>query len=105
VWAVRPGVDVGDVPAALVEAKRRGLSRAARIAEAEAPKLGLDAGFCRRYLSNILSFDLGPRELAGLERFRSEAAQLGLVPATSVPFLTAPQPAEPSVEALLARPM
>src|SRR5262249_8059825 len=32
VWAVRPGVDLGGVPAALAEAKRRGLARAGRIA-------------------------------------------------------------------------
>src|SRR6266446_1108398 len=54
VWAVRPGADLCGVDRALVEAKRRGLARAGRIAHDEAPRLGLDAGFCRRYLSNIL---------------------------------------------------
>ncbi len=78
VWAVRPGVDLGDVPEALAEAKRRGLAKAGSIAQREAPKLGLDAGFCRRYLSNILHFDLGPRELAGLHHYYMLACDLGL---------------------------
>jgi chorismate dehydratase len=78
VWAVRPGVDLGGVAAALAEAKRRGQARTGLIAQREAPKLGLDAGFCRRYLSNILHFDLGPRELAGLHHYYMLACELGL---------------------------
>src|SRR5436309_10912027 len=51
VWAVRDGADLGGVEHVLAEAKRRGLQAAGRIAQAEAPGLELDAGFCRRYLS------------------------------------------------------
>ncbi len=80
VWAVRPGVDLGGVDAALIEAKRRGLGRAGLIAHREAPRLGLDAGFCRRYLANILHFDLGPREQAGLHHYYVLACELGLAP-------------------------
>lgn len=80
VWAVRPGADLGEVASALVEAKRRGRERVAQIAHFEAPRLGLDAGFCRRYLTNIIYFDLGPRELAGLRRFYHLACELGLAP-------------------------
>ena len=78
VWAVRPGADLGGVAGALAEAKRRGLARVGRIAHAEAPGLGLDAGFCRRYLSNIIHFDLGPREQAGLHHYYMLACELGL---------------------------
>lgn len=81
VWAVRPGVELGEVPAALRAAKKRGLARAGEIAQREAPLLGLDAGFCRRYLSNIIRYDLGPAEQAGLTRFYELAAELGLAPA------------------------
>jgi chorismate dehydratase len=77
-WAVRPGVDLGNVAWALQEAKRRGLSRVGAIAQAEAPRLGLDAGLCRRYLATVLHFDLGPRELAGLHHYHALASQLGL---------------------------
>ena len=48
------------------------------IAQREAPLLGLDAGFCRRYLSNIIQFDLGPKEQAGLNMFYTLACELGL---------------------------
>ncbi len=80
VWAVRPGVDLNGVDAALIEARRRGLARAGVIAQREAPRLGLDAGFCRRYLANILHFDLGPREQAGLHHYYVLACELGLAP-------------------------
>jgi chorismate dehydratase len=78
VWAVRPGVDLGGVPEALAEAKRRGQARVGRIAHDEAPHLGLDAGFCRRYLTNIIHFDLGPREQAGLHHYYMLACEAGL---------------------------
>src|SRR5262245_5479134 len=78
VWAVREGVELGSVAGALREAKRRGLLHVGQIAHREAPLLGLDAGFCRRYLSNIIQFDLGPREQAGLHHFYMLACELGL---------------------------
>jgi chorismate dehydratase len=80
VWAVRPGVDLGEVAEALTEAKERGKERVARIAHDESAALGLDAGFCRRYLTNIIFFDVGPRELAGLRRFYELASARGLAP-------------------------
>jgi chorismate dehydratase len=77
-WAVRPGADLGGLAEALGQAKRRGRARAGQIAHREAPRLGLDAGFCRRYLDNILHFDLGPREQAGLHHYYMLACELGL---------------------------
>ncbi len=77
-WAVRPGAELGPVADALVEAKRRGLERVGPIAAREAPRLGLDAGFCRRYLQSIIHFDLGPREQAGLHHYYMVACELGL---------------------------
>jgi predicted solute-binding protein len=69
------------VALALHEAKRRGCKRSGTIAHEEAPRLGLDAGFCRRYLANIIHFDLGPREQAGLLHYYRLACELGLAPA------------------------
>ena len=80
VWAVREGVDLRGVDRALQQARDHGLAKAGPIAQREAAKLGLDPGFCRRYLSNILCFDLGPNELAGLARFYELARELGLAP-------------------------
>src|SRR6516165_3692263 len=62
-WAVRAGADLGSVEEALQEARRRGGRRVGPIAQQEGPRLGLDAGFCRRYLQTVIHFDLGPREL------------------------------------------
>jgi len=80
VWAVREGVELGSVEEAFLEAKRRGIAHCGRIAHHEAPKLSLDAGFCRRYLANIIHFDFGPREQAGLHHFYMLACELGLAP-------------------------
>lgn len=79
VWAVRAGAELGGVEQALVEAKARGCARCGEIAQREAPLLGLDAGYCRRYLTNIIHFDLGPREQAGLHHYNMLACELGLV--------------------------
>lgn len=80
VWAVRSGVELGDAEAAFLKAKEYGLANAGVIAQREAAALGLDPGFCRRYLSNILRFDLGPQELAGMKRFRELVEETGLLP-------------------------
>jgi chorismate dehydratase len=56
------------------------LSHVGKIAEREAQNLGLDPGFCRRYLSNILCFDLGAREIAGLRKFHALCRELSLAP-------------------------
>jgi len=80
VWAVREGAELGPVADALLEAKQRGCARTGEIAHREAAPLGLDAGFCRRYLANIIHFDLGPREQAGLHYYYTLACELGLAP-------------------------
>ena len=80
-WAVRDGVELSQkTAAAFGKAKAFGLSRAGQIAAREAPHLGLDSGYCRRYLTNIIHYDLGTRELAGLARYYSLAVELGLAP-------------------------
>ncbi len=80
VWAVRDGVDLGSAEAAFHRAKTNGLAKAGAIAAREAKALGLDPGYCRRYFTNILRYDLGPAELAGLARFYQLAVQAGLAP-------------------------
>lgn len=82
VWAVRDGVELPPgTAAAFRKARDFGLSRAGVIAAREASGLGLDAGYCRRYLTNVLHYGLGPRELQGLRRYYSHAVDLGLAPA------------------------
>lgn len=79
VWAVRAGVELGDAEAAFHQAKGYGLAHAGEIAAREAPRLGLDAGFCRRYMSNVIRYDLGAAELAGMKRYRELATESGLL--------------------------
>ncbi len=80
VWAVRGGVELGVAERAFHRAKEYGLSRAGVIAQREAAGLGLDPGYCRRYLANIIRYNLGPDELAGMRKYHELAAELGLVP-------------------------
>ena len=90
VWAVRGGVELGAAEQAFLRAKEYGLAHAGRIAQREAAALGLDAGYCRRYLANIIRYDLGAAELAGLRKYHELAAELGLAPAR-VPLLANPE--------------
>ena len=98
VWAVREGVELGAAEAAFHKAKEYGLANAGAIAQREAAALGLDPGFCRRYLSNILRYDLGGAELAGMQKFR-ELAEDFLAPpghragGVEVPAASTPGPA------------
>jgi chorismate dehydratase len=78
VWAVRGGVELGSTEAAFHRAKGLGLASTGSIAEREASMLGLDAGYCRRYLDTLIRYDLGPQELAGMRRYQELAAELGL---------------------------
>ncbi len=80
VWAVRPGVDLGTTADAMLEAKRRGIEAVAEIAWKEAQRLQLDPAYCRRYLTNIIKFDLGPKEWEAIHRFHHYTAALGLAP-------------------------
>lgn len=78
VWAVRDGVELGATEKAFHRAKEFGLAHAGQIAQREAPALGLDPGYCRRYLDTLIRYDLGPQELAGMRKYRELAAELGL---------------------------
>lgn len=87
-WAVRGGVELGATEQAFHQAKAYGLSKAGEIAQREAPALGLDPGYCRRYLDTLIRYDLGPRELAGLRRYHELAAEIGLAPSPTDPAVT-----------------
>src|SRR5262245_42482501 len=79
VWAVRSGVELGEAESAFHRAKEYGLANAGAIAQRESAALGLDPGFCRRYLANILRYDLGPPELAGLKKYRELVEEMGAI--------------------------
>jgi chorismate dehydratase len=79
-WVARPGVDLGDLPEALARCRADGLAHAAELADEHAPKLGLGRAACLEYLTEVLSYDLGDREVAGLGLFARKASALGLAP-------------------------
>jgi chorismate dehydratase len=79
-WVVRAGVDLGDLPERLDRCRVEGLAHALEIAERHGPRLGLDVATCYDYLTKVLSYDLGEPELAGLQRFATLAASMGLAP-------------------------
>ncbi len=66
---------------ALEQSRAAGLASAAALARMHGPRLGLDFATCYDYLTRILSYDLGEPEIAGLTRFATMAAALGLAPA------------------------
>jgi chorismate dehydratase len=79
-WVTRAGVDLGDLPDILAGCRADGLAHARDLALEHGPRLGLDVATCYDYLTRVLSYELGESELAGLRRFASMAARLGLVP-------------------------
>lgn len=80
IWAVRSEADLHGVESALMDAKTQALENIGAIAQFESEKLGLDPGFCRRYLETLLCFNLGDEELAGLKRYYELAVKLDLAP-------------------------
>lgn len=79
-WTARPGIDLGNLDAALCQARDAGVLHMPQIAGREAAALGLTEPQCLSYLRDNLYFYLGPRELRGLELFYRHAARLGLAP-------------------------
>lgn len=78
VWAFLPRHPrARELGAALRRAKRLGLSRLPEIAAREARRLGKSPRFCLRYLTEYITYDLGPAERAGLRLFGKFARELG----------------------------
>ena len=79
-WVARQGVDLGDLPKALSQSRAEGLRHADELARIHGPRLGLEVATCYDYLTRVLSYELGERELAGLRQFATMAARLNLAP-------------------------
>ncbi|HEV3027059.1 MAG TPA: menaquinone biosynthesis protein [Planctomycetota bacterium] len=69
-WAYRPGhPKAREIAATLKAAKQRGTARIPEIARREAARLKLTPAYCRNYLTDSITFDLGAAERAGLRLF------------------------------------
>ncbi len=75
--------DEEDTVAQLLQDSRdRGVANVQPIANREAARYHLTVEDCLRYFTEQLHFHLGPSERAGLERFRTLADKIGLIPSS-----------------------
>ena len=87
VWACRRGKVSEDVLALLLRARDRGLLERSRIAAAAAAELDLPVAGLTQYLTRNLRYQLGEREIKGLERFRDIGVTHNMCNRHDVPFL------------------
>src|SRR5690606_4952472 len=81
-WTGHPGALTPDDVAALQEARARGVAAIDEVAARFFPGDPERAAAGATYLRENIHFRLGPREIAGMERFFALAAETGVVPAT-----------------------
>jgi chorismate dehydratase len=79
VWTARRGIDLGDLPRQLEDAKRGGLAHVSEIVKRHAVGRGWPAGLALQYLTVYLKFDVGARQLEAIARFHELAGKHGLV--------------------------
>jgi len=79
VWAVRPEVDIPDLPFYFKSSLRYGLSSLDTLVRESAAELGLDTSEVRAYLTENLHFFLRAEEIEGLEEFYRRAHSHGMI--------------------------
>ncbi|HET7509540.1 MAG TPA: menaquinone biosynthesis protein [Solirubrobacterales bacterium] len=79
VWAVRPEVDLPDLPFYFKSSLRYGLSSLDTLVRESAAELGLESSEVREYLTENLAFFMRQDEVAGLEEFYRRAHAHGLI--------------------------
>lgn len=79
VWAVRPEVEIPDLPFYFKSSLRYGLSSLDTLVRESAAEMGLDTSEVRSYLTENLSFFLRQDELAALEEFYKKAYTHGMI--------------------------
>jgi chorismate dehydratase len=79
VWTARKGIDLGDLPEQLEQAKEAGLASVSEIVQRHAVAKGWPAGLAMQYLTVYLKFDIGERQLEAIGRFHHLAAKHGMI--------------------------
>lgn len=79
VWAVRPEVEIPDLPFYFKSSLRYGLSSLDTLVRESAAEMGLDTSEVRSYLTENLSFFLRQDEIAALEEFYKRAHAHGMI--------------------------
>ncbi|MEN6520739.1 MAG: menaquinone biosynthesis protein [Armatimonadota bacterium] len=78
-WAGPKESITPELIAVLASAKEEGLKRTPKIAEEQAPILGLPHKLCEEYLAKVIRYDLGQREIESLRIFGQKAFEHGLI--------------------------
>ncbi len=78
-WMARADADLGTLPAVLDRRRIMNSHRIREIVATWAEPLGWPADLARRYLEDILLFELGPRQVESIELFWRKCHTLGLV--------------------------
>jgi chorismate dehydratase len=79
VWAVRPEVELPDLPFYFKSSLRYGLSSLDTLVREAAAELNLESSEVREYLTDNLRFFMRPEEVEGLEEFYRRAHAHGLI--------------------------
>jgi chorismate dehydratase len=90
IWTARAGIELGDLPRLLRDAKERGLREVDEIVATDAVPRGWPADVARQYLTEHLKFDVGPRQLEAIDRFHAYAEELGIIPSPRRPLQVVP---------------
>ena len=80
VWMSRGGVDAKQLYPHLERAKQAGVQNIERIVRDHAIPRGWPAELARKYLTENLRYDIGPREIEAIRRFHDLAADEGIIP-------------------------
>jgi chorismate dehydratase len=78
-WMGRADADLGDLPAILDEARRRGMAEVEQIVRHYAPEHRWPTAIARQYLTQNLRFEIGDREIEAIRLFHRLAAKHGVI--------------------------
>lgn len=79
IWTARADVELADLASKLSAAKARGLANVTQLVERYAVPRGWPADVARRYLTEYLQFEIGPRQMEAIKVFHAMAAKHGLI--------------------------
>jgi chorismate dehydratase len=79
VWTTRAGIQLGDLPDRLRQARDLGLANVARIVDRHAAAHGWPKDLAMKYLSDYLRFEIGPGQLDAIRAFSELVAKHGII--------------------------
>jgi chorismate dehydratase len=79
IWTARSGVEAGKIAPILTRCKERGMRDVEKLVNEFAVPRGWPAPLARRYLTEYLQFDIGPRQIQAIEMFHQMAKKHGMI--------------------------